>query len=192
MGPSFCSGSVTAAPMPAPRPPPAIAPMTAPVPARPNRPYRAIGGIVRVREDRGHQQQSSADYAGDSRLLSRSRNSPYYRANSTGCSSGSPHLPRPRPLAADRSTTAEAAQVKWRPAPAFRLNDSPTVGVTANASAGSGPTARAAAVGPVVVAPARTWRDCPFRAPCDKNRVSRRAGSVNCDQIVCRIGVGLE
>lgn len=65
-------------------------------------------------------------------------------------------------------------------------------GVTANASAGSGPTPRASAVGPVVVAPARTWRDCPFRAPCDKNRVSRRAGSVNCDQIVCRIGVGLE
>lgn len=35
---------------------------------------RAIGGIVRVRRGRGRQQQSSADYAGDSRLLSHEPN----------------------------------------------------------------------------------------------------------------------
>jgi hypothetical protein len=36
--------------------------------------YRPIGWIVRVRGGRGRQQQSSADYAGDSRLLSHSLN----------------------------------------------------------------------------------------------------------------------
>jgi len=37
----------------------------------------------------------------------------------------------------------------------------------------------------------RWWR-LAIRALCDKNRVWRRAESVNCDWIVCRIGVGLE
>src|SRR5216683_1352523 len=31
-----------------------------------------------------------------------------------------------------------------------------------------------------------------FQAPCDKNKVCRRFESVNCDRIICRIGVGLE
>jgi hypothetical protein len=43
--------------------------------------YRAINGIVRVRRGRGRQQQSSADYAGDSRLLSHLLNSRFYGAN---------------------------------------------------------------------------------------------------------------
>lgn len=37
--------------------------------------YRTICGIVRIRRGRGRQQQSSADNAGDSRLLSHSLNS---------------------------------------------------------------------------------------------------------------------
>ena len=42
---------------------------------------RAIGGIVRVCGGGARQQQSSADYAGDSRLLSHLLNSRFYGAN---------------------------------------------------------------------------------------------------------------
>jgi hypothetical protein len=48
-----------------------------------------------------------------------------------------------------------------------------------------------ARLGPGIDGLVRWWR-LAIRALCDKNRVWRRAESVNCDWIVCRIGVGLE